>query len=106
MARGSGAFADGFISVLLPVYLLNLGFNGFQIGAVATATLAGSASLTLLVGFVAHRFRMRRLLVGAALLMIATGVSFVLVRDFWPLAVVAFIGTLNPSAGDVSVFLP
>jgi predicted MFS family arabinose efflux permease len=28
------------------------------------------------------------------------------VRDFWPLLVVAFIGTLNPSSGDVSVFLP
>lgn len=25
---------------------------------------------------------------------------------FWPLLLVAFIGTLNPSSGDVSVFLP
>ena len=25
---------------------------------------------------------------------------------FWPLAVVAFVGTMNPSSGDVSVFLP
>jgi MFS family permease len=106
LARGARAFADGFISVLLPVYLLTLGFDGFQIGGVATATLAGSAALTLLVGFIAHRFRMRRLLVSAAMLMIATGVCFALVRDFWPLLLVAFIGTLNPSAGDVSVFLP
>jgi MFS family permease len=38
--------------------------------------------------------------------MAATGICFALLRDFWPLIVVAFIGTLNPSAGDVSVFLP
>ncbi len=105
-ARGVRAFGDGFVSVLLPVYLLGLGFDGFQIGAVATATLVGSSALTLLVGFIAHRFRARPLLSSAALLMIATGVGFVLVHGFWPLLIVAFVGTLNPSSGDVSVFLP
>jgi len=105
-ARGVRAFGDGFVSVLLPVYLLGLGFDGFQIGAVATATLVGSSALTLLVGFVAHRFRARPLLSSAALLMVATGVGFVLVHGFWPLLIVAFVGTLNPSSGDVSVFLP
>jgi MFS family permease len=105
-ARGVRAFGDGFVSVLLPVYLLGLGFDGFQIGAVATATLVGSSALTLLVGFIAHRFRARPLLSSAALLMVATGVGFVLVHGFWPLLIVAFVGTLNPSSGDVSVFLP
>ena len=105
-ARGLRALGDGFVSVLLPVYLLGLGLTGFQIGAVATATLVGSALLTLVVGFVAHRFAARRLLICAALLMALTGLTFGLVHDFWPLLVVAFVGTLNPSSGDVSVFLP
>jgi MFS family permease len=104
--RGVRALGDGFVSVLLPVYLLGLGLDVFQIGAVATATLVGSAALTLCVGLIAHRFHGRRLLVGAALLMAATGASFALVHDFWPLLIVAFVGTLNPSSGDVSVFLP
>jgi MFS family permease len=73
---------------------------------VATATLLGSAALSLVVGLVAHRFRVRRLLASAAVLMTATGLFFTLVHDFWPLLVVAFVGTLNPSSGDVSVFLP
>jgi MFS family permease len=105
-ARGLRAFGDGFVSVLLPVYLLGLGFTEVQIGAVATATLIGSATLTLMVGLVAHRLRVRPLLLSASILMAATGLAFVLVHDFWPLIVVAFIGTLNPSSGDVSVFLP
>lgn len=105
-ARGVRAFADGFVSVLLPAYLLTLGFQAFQIGAVATATLVGSAALTLVVGVIAHRFRTRQLLTSAAVLMGATGAGFVLVHDYWPLLLVAFVGTLNPSAGDVSVFLP
>jgi hypothetical protein len=38
--------------------------------------------------------------------MLVTGLGFTYVRSFWPLFVVAFCGTLNPSAGDVSLFLP
>src|SRR5690348_6159846 len=52
-ARGMRALGDGSISVLLPVYLLGLGLDGFQIGAIATATLVGSAVLTLGDGFIA-----------------------------------------------------
>lgn len=106
LARGTRALGDGFVSILLPVHLGQLGMSNVQIGAVATATLAGSAALTLLVGFVANRIRRRTLLVRAALLMMATGIGFALLRDFWPLMLVAFVGTLNPSSGDVSVFLP
>ena len=105
-ARAVRAFGDGFVSVLLPLHLTTLGFNGFQIGAVATATLLGSAALTLLVGLVAYRLGRQLLLLRASLLMIATGLGFAFVHDFWPLMVVAFVGTLNPSSGDVSVFLP
>jgi predicted MFS family arabinose efflux permease len=36
----------------------------------------------------------------------ATGIGFAFVTDFWPLLLIAFVGTLNPSSGDVSVFLP
>ena len=105
-ARAVRAFGDGFVSVLLPLHLTTLGFNGFQIGAVATATLLGSAALTLVVGLVAYRLGRQLLLLRASLLMIATGLGFAFVHDFWPLMVVAFVGTLNPSSGDVSVFLP
>jgi MFS family permease len=38
--------------------------------------------------------------------MAGTGLGFAGLTDFWPLLVVAFAGTLNPSGGDVSVFLP
>ena len=49
-ARGSRAVGDGLMSLLLPVYLLELGHGPFETGVIATATLAGSALLTLLVG--------------------------------------------------------
>jgi MFS family permease len=105
-SRGVRAFADGYVSVLLPVYLIALGFGAFEVGVIATATLLGSGVLTFIVGFQAHRFEYRTLLVLAAILMALTGLGFAAVSDFWPLLAIAFVGTLNPSSGGVSVFLP
>jgi MFS family permease len=105
-ARGTRAFADGVVSVLLPAYLTALGYSAVQVGGIVTATLLGSAVLTLAVGLFAHRWSARVLLLAACGVMLATGVGFALVRDLTPLLILAFVGTLNPSAGDVSVFLP
>lgn len=104
--RGLRAFADGYVSLLLPIYLIALGMTPLQVGVIATATLLGSGLLTLLVGWQAYRFTYRTLLLAASALMAGTGLGFALFSDFWPLLVVAFVGTLNPSSGDVSVFLP
>jgi len=106
LGRALRAFADGYVAILLPAYLLALGFGTWEVGILASATLLGSAAATLAVGAWGHRFHQRKLLLGAALLMAATGFSFAVPSSFWPLLVIAFVGTLNPSSGDVSLFLP
>jgi MFS family permease len=105
-AKGLRGFGDGFVSLLLPVYLLDLGFTPLQVGLVATTTLLGSGLLTLLVGVHAWRYPHRTLLLAATALMAMTGIAFSALPAFWPLMLVALVGTLNPSGGDVSVFLP
>ncbi len=105
-ARGLRAFGDGYVSLLLPLYLITLGLTPLEVGAITTGTLLGSGLLTLLVGLHAWRLRLRTLLLMAAALMAATGLGFAVLTDFWPLFVIAVVGTLNPSSGDVSIFLP
>jgi MFS family permease len=104
--RALRALADGYMAVLLPAYLLSIGLGTLEVGVIATATMAGSALATLAVGAWGHRIASDRMLRGAALLMAATGLGFAGLSSFWPLLLVAFVGTLNPSSGDVSVFLP
>jgi MFS family permease len=105
-ARALRDFGDGFTAVLLPVYLLALGFSALQVGIIATASLLGSALLTMGVGFLGARYDHRQLLLAAASLMVATGVAFAVVHDYALLLVVATAGTINPSSGSVSVFAP
>jgi MFS family permease len=105
-ARALRGFADGLVSVLLARYLVLLGFSPVMVGAIVTGTLLGSAALTVALGLTARRYAVRALLVAACGLMFATGVGFSVLDTFWPLLALAVVGTLNPSAGDVSVFLP
>jgi MFS family permease len=106
VAKGVRAFGDGFVSLLLPIYLLELGFSPFEVGVIATATLLGSGLAALAVGLTAHRYHYRSMLLAATALMAATGMGFAAFTAFWPLLLIAIVGTLNPSSGDVSVFLP
>ena len=104
--RGVRAFGDGIVAVVLPTYLALLGYSAGRIGLLVTVTLLGSAAMTLGLGLLSHRLTSRTTFGLACCVMIGTGIGFALVHNYAALLVVAFIGTLNPSGGDVSVFLP
>ncbi len=104
--RGIRGFVDGLVSLSITALLPLLGFSGLQVGIVVTGMLLGSAAMTVLVGTTAHGVPRRTLLFAGSGLMMATGVMFGLTTSFAVLLVVGVIGTLNPTAGDVSVFLP
>lgn len=106
LVRTLRGFADGYVSVLLADYLLSLGYSPLRVGVIVTGTLIGSAVLTLVVGLTGHRLGFRTLLLGASALMFITGLGFFAITAFLPLLAIAVVGTLNPSSGDVSVFLP
>jgi MFS family permease len=106
VARSLRNFGDGFVVLILPVYLTVLGFSPFEVGLVASAALLGSALLAFCIGFLEARYGNRQLFLAMAGLMIATGVAFSLVDDYSVLLIVAFAGTVNPSTGSVSPFRP
>src|SRR4030088_2422815 len=105
-ARGIRGFGCGFAVILLPAYLTAIGYDPIRIGIVGAASLLGSAVLTLAVGLVASAHDLRKLLLLAAGLMAATGLAFPAFEHIVFIAVVAFVGTVNPSAGDIGVFIP
>ena len=105
-ARALRGFGDGFAVIILPVYLLAIGFTPQQVGIVASASLLGTATLTLLVGLVAPRYDLRNLFLAGAGLAIVTGLVFPMVGTIAPALLVAFIGTVNPSAGDLGMLIP
>jgi MFS family permease len=106
VARGLRGVGDGFAIIILPAYMTALGYDAVAVGIVATASLLGTALLTLTVGWFAPRHDLRALLIFGACLMAATGIAFPNVEHFILIALVAFIGTVNPSGGDLGVLVP
>jgi MFS family permease len=106
IARGVRGLGDGFAIIILPAYLSAVGFNTAQIGLIVSASLLGTALLTLAVGFIAPRHDLRNLMLGGAVLMACTGLAFPSVDLFGVVAIVAFVGTINPSTGDLGVLVP
>jgi MFS family permease len=105
-ARALRDFGDGFVAVLLPVYLAALGLGPLEIGTVAAVALLGAALMTLGMGMLGARTEQRRLLLGASVLMTVTGIAFSAADHLVVVLVIACVGTINPSAGSVSIFVP
>ena len=105
-ARALRDFGDGFVAILLPVYLTAIGLGPLEVGVVATAALLGSACMTLGIGLLGGRIGQRDLLIAASGLMIATGLAFACASSYAVVLLVACVGTINPSSGSVSIFVP
>ena len=105
-ARAARGFGDGFAVIILPVYLSEIGFIPLQIGLVAAAALLGSAGMTMAVGILARQHDLRRLLLISALAMLLTGLALPNFETVAFVLVIVFLGTMNPSTGDIGMFVP
>jgi MFS family permease len=98
-------FAYGFLSVVLALYLAEVGLTTTQIGLLFTFTLIGDAGISLWITTSADRNgRKRMLLLGAGLMLLA-GIVFALSGNIVLLILAAIIGVLSPSGNEIGPFL-
>ena len=98
-------FGYGFLSVVLVLYLVAIGFDALQVGVLLTLTLIGDAAISLWLTTHADRIGRRRVLLVGAGLMVLAGIVFVVSRDLWVLVLAATIGVISPSGNEVGPFL-
>ena len=82
-------FAYGFLSVVLVLYLAEVGLSEVEIGLLLTLTLVGDTAISLWITTSADRIGRRRMLVVGALLMVFGGGLFALTRNLWLLLLAA-----------------
>jgi Arabinose efflux permease len=102
--RMARTFGYGAVSVILVLYLVELGFDGVRVGVLLTLTLVGDAAISLWLTTRADRIGRRRVLVAGSLLMLGAGLAFALSGDFWVLLAAATIGVISVSGGEVGPF--
>src|SRR5437870_4766220 len=75
-------FGYGLVSVVLMLYLVDLGFSQSQSGLLMTLTLVGDAVISLWITTQADRVGRKRMLMVGALLMLLAGVVFICTTQF------------------------
>src|SRR5512138_1674367 len=103
--RAVRLFCYGFLSVVLALYLSQVGLSDRQIGLLFSLTLAGDAGITLWLTTTADRFGRKRTLIAGAVLMAGAGLVFVLTRQIGLLMAAAIIGVISPSGNEIGPFL-
>jgi MFS family permease len=98
-------FCYGFLSVILALYLVQVGLTERQVGLLFTLTLAGDAGISLWLTTSADRFGRRRTLFLGALLMVIAGAAFLLTRNILLLMAAAIVGVISPSGNEIGPFL-
>jgi MFS family permease len=99
------AFAYGFLSVILAIYLKLIGFDELLIGLILTTTLLNSVIFTLIASFYADKIGRRKFLVIYAALMSISGLIFAISENYIALIIAAFIGTINITGAETGAFL-
>lgn len=98
-------FAYGFLSVVLALYLAEVGLSEREIGSLLTLTLVGDAVIALAITSTADRLGRRRMLIAGSGLVIFAGLVFALTSNVLLLTLAAIIGTISPSGNEVGPFL-
>jgi MFS family permease len=98
-------FANGFLSVILAIYLKLIGFDDFLIGLILTTTLLNSVIFTLVASFYADKIGRRKFLLLYAALMSVSGFIFTISENYFALIIAAFIGTINITGAESGAFL-
>jgi MFS family permease len=98
-------FAYGFLSLILVLYLAEVGVSDWRIGLLLTLTLLGDTALSLWITTRADRVGRKRMLLAGAGLMVLGGAVFAATGDFWLLLLAATVGVISPSGNEVGPFL-
>ena len=98
-------FAFGLLSIVLVLYLAEVGLKGWEIGLLLSLTLAGDTLISLWLTTTADRFGRRRILIVGAILMILSGIVFLSTNSFLLLLIAATLGVISPSGNEIGPFL-
>jgi MFS family permease len=103
--RFARMFGYGLVSIVLVLYLTQIGFNEKTIGLLLSLTLAGDMLISLWMTTRADRIGRRKMLTAGAVLMVLAGLVFVSTTFFPLLMLAAIVGVISPSGNEVGPFL-
>ncbi|KAL8651712.1 MAG: hypothetical protein Q9226_004590 [Calogaya cf. arnoldii] len=97
-------FAYGASTLILALYLSNLGVTDARIGLFMSMTLWGDVVISFILTLFADGLGRRRILMLGAALMTASGLVFTFSGNYWVLVAASIFGVISPSGNEIGPF--
>ncbi|MGH7908051.1 MAG: MFS transporter [Candidatus Binataceae bacterium] len=97
--RGLRSLAQGYLLIIVPLYLDLLGYNAEHLGILFAASAVVSAIMVGAVGILSDRFGRKTLLIVISLMMAGGGIVFAVSSNFIALTAGAALGTIGRGGG-------
>lgn len=96
------SLSQGYLAVVVPLYLLSRGADAATVGVIVTVWSAGSAALALFGGFLGDRIGRKWVLLMFSAFNALAAVAFAAGAPIWMLAIAGAIGTFGRGGGPAS----
>ncbi|HLH72983.1 MAG TPA: MFS transporter [Chloroflexota bacterium] len=93
------SLSQGYLGVIVSLYLLQIGFNAVSLGELFTISAIVSALLTIAVSLLADQIGRKPFLFGFPFLTAVCALIFINTRNFWVIVVVGALGTIARGVG-------
>jgi MFS family permease len=103
-AKGARVFYSALLSILIPQYLLALGYPAVFIGIVLVAILAGNVVSNLAVTWLGNKLGKRSLLQVFSLMMAASGVGLAASTSQYAILLFCFLGNISTTGAEAGPF--
>jgi MFS family permease len=98
-ARALRSFAIGYLGIILPIYISELGYNAVHLGMLFSISGFTAAALAISIGVLADRFGRKPFIILIALMMAAGSVVLSLAHNFAVIVAAAAFGTIGFPGG-------
>ncbi|MGC8544495.1 MAG: MFS transporter [Athalassotoga sp.] len=93
------SMAQGFLIVIVTIYLSRIGFSGIQIGFIFTVTIVVSLIFAILVGFFADRYGRKLVIIVMTAISAVSAFGFLFTTNYYALMVLIAAGTIGRGGG-------
>jgi MFS family permease len=101
-ARALRSAALGYIGIILPIYLAQIGYNAVYLGTLFSLSALASAIIAAMTGVLADRFGRKPFIIVIPLMMTGGCIVFALTRNFTAMLLAAALGTFGfPAAAGM-----
>ncbi|MGC8704193.1 MAG: MFS transporter [Athalassotoga sp.] len=99
MGRLLRSMAQGFLVIIVAIYLSKLGFSGVQIGFIFTVTIVVSLFFSILVGFFADKYGRKLVIIVMTVISAISAAGFLFTTNYYILMALIAAGTIGRGGG-------